>query len=85
MTVLFGTVEYFREEILKGIGMVDKETIESDLLEIYSTIKSDILNDFVCDEGFRTDCLQNLDIAYKQQIMSHPDSYLAAPLLVGKE
>ncbi|WP_156291943.1 hypothetical protein [Oceanobacillus salinisoli] len=72
MTVLFGTVEYFREEILKGIGMYNKEqlSVESDLLEIYSLLKNDILNDFVCDEGFRLNCLQNLEIAYRQQITS---------------
>lgn len=64
MTVLFGTVEYFEREMInylyecriKGINDVS-------LSVITSTLKHEILFDFICDERIRLECLNNLEIA----------------------
>jgi hypothetical protein len=64
LTVLFGTVEYFQNEILNflkknRLAKVSKEQV----VDIYSTLKHELLNDFVCTEKVQIECLQNLMIA----------------------
>lgn len=59
MTYLFGTKEYFESEFIKGV--VSKErTIE----DVYTELRSELLNDFLCDDKLRVECLSNLTDIY---------------------
>ncbi|MUK89694.1 hypothetical protein GMD78_15095 [Ornithinibacillus sp. L9] len=72
MTVLFGTIEYFENEIkeILTITMNQAEHLSKmDVIKtIYEGLKSEISNDFVCEESFRKDCLHNLDSAYERMM-----------------
>ena len=61
MTALFGSVEYFEKEIQNDAAQnhLNKLT-HDDISMIYSRLKSELLNDFVCDERIRVECLENL-------------------------
>jgi hypothetical protein len=64
MTVLFGTIEYFEREILNYAALYNyRKLAKHQVLMIYSTLKDDLLNNFVCGEQFRMDCLDNLSHA----------------------
>lgn len=61
MTVLFGTVEYFERKFLSyaeanHIDRLSQEQISA----IHFKLKDELLNDFVCTERIRTECLDNL-------------------------
>ena len=65
MTVLFGTVEYFEREIMKGLKC------NISLLDITTKLEDELLYDFICDERIRVECLNNLQTAinmFKQDI-----------------
>ncbi|MGW6383784.1 hypothetical protein, partial [Peribacillus butanolivorans] len=68
MTVLFGTVEYFEQEMLRHleISRMGKWTKEDEISLIYSRLENEILYDFVCDEKVRIECLKNLAYADKR-------------------
>lgn len=68
MTVLFGSVEYFQEEIATNMT---KEQLRSlsfgrSLEVVYSAIEYDLLNDFVCSETMREELLGNFEKAYRK-------------------
>jgi hypothetical protein len=64
ITVLFGTREYFEIELLrtpKGRMSISKKiTME----ETYRELQAELLNDFLCDDKLRVECLRNLFQAY---------------------
>lgn len=68
-TVIFGTVEYFEREIAK---FAEKNHVsklsDGQMSLIYSRLKNELLYDFVCDERLRKECLENLNVAYNNQI-----------------
>ncbi|MDZ5472097.1 hypothetical protein SM124_10090 [Bacillus sp. 31A1R] len=61
MGLLFGTVEYFESELTSG-----KQTGNEVPSQIYLNLEKEIRFDFICDEQLRSQCLQNLTIAYKK-------------------
>ncbi|CAH2716725.1 hypothetical protein BACCIP111895_03913 [Neobacillus rhizosphaerae] len=61
MTVLFGSVEYFEKEILRVAAQNPLNRLTHDHISmICSRLKSELLNDFVCEERIRVECLENL-------------------------
>ncbi|AIE61478.1 hypothetical protein [Bacillus methanolicus] len=72
MTVLFGTVEFFEREMLDYAKK--KQFAKNSIMEKYSSLKHELLYDFVCDEKLRIECLQNLSIAY-QKLLEHDYEY----------
>ena len=65
VTVLFGSVEYFEKEILNAAEQSHLNMLTHDHISmIYSRLKSELLNDFVCDERIRVECLKNLTQAF---------------------
>jgi hypothetical protein len=64
MTVLFGSVEYFKKEIEEYLtdNQVEEVT-EEQLSKITSKLETELLYDFVCDEKIRRQCLNNLTFA----------------------
>lgn len=65
VTVLFGSVEYFERELLHEAeqNYVNKQADEQ-ISITYSRLKSELLNDFVCEERIRVECLENLKHAF---------------------
>nr|WP_228460333.1 hypothetical protein [Cytobacillus dafuensis] len=62
--MLFGTVEYFERAIYNYLNENQlKEISEDSLYVITSKLKKEILDDFVCDERIRLECLENLKYA----------------------
>ena len=61
MTVLFGSVEYFEKEILSIAAQDQLNKLTHDHISmIDSKLRSELLNDFVCEERIRRECLENL-------------------------
>jgi len=61
VTVLFGSVEYFEKEILNAAAQSHINNLTHDHISmIYSRLKNELLNDFVCEERIRVECLKNL-------------------------
>jgi hypothetical protein len=64
LTVLFGTVEYFEREIEFHLSEVEKrERLKEEINQIQMKLEEELLNDFICDEKLRVECLQNLSNA----------------------
>ena len=64
MTVLFGTVENFEREIEFHLAEVEKrERLQEEINQIQVMLEEELLNDFICDEKLRMECLQNLSNA----------------------
>ncbi|MFJ7727893.1 hypothetical protein ACIQXV_17240 [Neobacillus sp. NPDC097160] len=65
MTVLFGSVEYYERELLHEAKQnhVNKQA-DDQISMTYSRLKSELLNDFVCEERIRVECLENLKQAF---------------------
>lgn len=64
VTILFGSVEYFEREFLTFAAINNLNQLTNDhILMIYSRIKNELLNDFVCEENIRMECFQNLERA----------------------
>ncbi|MFJ8243864.1 hypothetical protein ACIQ4Z_05655 [Peribacillus asahii] len=62
MTVLFGTIEYFEQEVLRHleINQMGGWSKEDEISLIYSRLENEILYNFVCHEKVRMECLKNL-------------------------
>lgn len=60
MTVFFGSVEFFEREIINFLHENQTSVNEIPLSMITSKIESEVLDDFVCDERIRVECLKNL-------------------------
>jgi hypothetical protein len=64
LTVLFGTVEYFEREIEFHLAEVEKrDRFMEEINQIQLKLEQELLNDFICDEKLRMECLQNLSNA----------------------
>jgi hypothetical protein len=64
VTILFGTAEYFEREFLTYAARNNLNQMNNDqILMIYSRLKNELLNDFVCEESIRKECIQNLERA----------------------
>ena len=63
LTFLFGTKEYFENEFIKWVVRKER-TIE----DVYEELRSEILNDFMCDDRLRVECLSNLTNVYMKII-----------------
>jgi hypothetical protein len=69
VTVFFGTIEYFEREFLSYAAKKHLFSLSSDhILAIYSSLKNELLHDFICADGLRMECLENLNIACKNYI-----------------
>nr|WP_210365792.1 hypothetical protein [Bacillus sp. REN3] len=67
MTVLFGTVEYFEQEIEHYLADVaEKQRIREEIYKIQSKLEDELLHDFICDEKLRKECLRNLADAFNK-------------------
>lgn len=65
MNVLFGSVEYFEQELQKVAAQNHLNTMtHEDISMIYSTLKYELLHDFVCAERIRVECIENLTQAF---------------------
>jgi hypothetical protein len=62
VTVLFGTVEYFEREFLRYAA---KSHSNNEILTAFLRLKDELLHDFICSEGLRKECLENLSTACK--------------------
>ncbi|RID82408.1 hypothetical protein D1953_18160 [Peribacillus asahii] len=65
MTVLFGTVEYFEQEVLRylSVNQMGRWTKEDEISLVYSKLEDEILYDFICHEKLRIEYLKNLTFA----------------------
>jgi hypothetical protein len=68
VTVLFGSVEYFEQEILSYLEKSGEHVREAAISKIYSNLENELLHDFVCDEKIRQECLQNLSNACEKLV-----------------
>ena len=64
MKGLFGTIEYFEEEMLsfakrRSFTQMAREHV----MEIHSKIEDELVNDFICDDKIKKECLENLNLA----------------------
>jgi len=68
LTVLYGSVEYFEEEIVSNITneQLHDLSFSKSLEVVYSAIEYDLANVFVCSENLRRDLLINLVKAYEK-------------------
>ncbi|WLV24622.1 hypothetical protein QR721_13425 [Aciduricibacillus chroicocephali] len=68
MTVLFGSVEYFQEEIATNMTKEQLRNLSfgRSLEVVYSAIEYDLLYDFVCSETMREELLVNFEKAYEK-------------------
>jgi len=68
LTVLYGSVEYFEEEIVSNITNEQLHNLSfgKSLEVVYSAIEYDLANVFVCSETLRSDLLVNLVKAYEK-------------------
>ena len=64
LKVLFGSIEYFEKEMM---SFAKKESsihlAREQVLKIYSEMKDELMNDFICDERIKKECLHNLNLA----------------------
>lgn len=80
MTVLFGTVEYFKNEIINSLKKREITSISKEqLLDIFSLLEDEFRNEFVCAENVRIECLQNL-VAANKSFMEKGGAYLTKML-----
>jgi hypothetical protein len=64
LTVVYGTIEYFEREFLKHAPKNHLIRPSNDeILLIFSSLKDELLHDFICSEGLRKECLENLHTA----------------------
>jgi hypothetical protein len=61
ITYLFGTKEYFESEFIKWVSRKER-TME----DVYEELQSELLNDFMCDDKLRIECLSNLTDVYEK-------------------
>jgi hypothetical protein len=67
MKVLFGSIEYFEKEILSYASQKSLMNIAYEqVMEIYSDLKNELINDFICEEKIKKECLNNLNLASKK-------------------
>ena len=67
LTVLFGTIEYFKREIYQYLGSNRFDGASEDPLSIISAkLENEVLYDFICDEKIRLECLNNLKSAIEK-------------------
>ncbi|WP_257958743.1 hypothetical protein [Bacillus sp. V3-13] len=64
LTVLFGTVEYFERELLEYTAVKSLQEMGKDYISAaYSRLEDELLNDFICDDKVKAECLRNLSVA----------------------
>jgi predicted deacylase len=81
LTVLFGTVEYFEKQIqnfLKEKGVFKTSTEQ--LSDVFSILENELLNEFICAENVREECLENLKKA-NRSVQKHNSLFLNQELL----
>jgi hypothetical protein len=67
MTVLFGTKEFFENELLTSIDDQQISGNFSDTLKAaYEDLNKDVTLDFICDKKVKIECLKNLELAYQK-------------------
>lgn len=67
MKVLFGSIEYFEKELMSFAKRRSLMSLAHDqVMEIYSDLKDELINDFICDENIKKECLNNLNLASKK-------------------
>ncbi|MDR6121872.1 endoglucanase Acf2 [Bacillus sp. SLBN-46] len=64
LKVLFGSIEYFEKEIMSFAKKKSSINLAREqVMEIYSEMKDELMNDFICDEHIKKECLHNLNLA----------------------
>ena len=67
MKTLFGTIEYFEQEILNKPQDQTQHLSKDEILQSsYEQLEYEVLHNFICDEKVRLECLQNLVKAYER-------------------
>jgi hypothetical protein len=61
ITFLFGTKEYFESELTKLVVKKERK-----IEDVYEELRFELINDFMCDEGLRVECLSNLTAVYRK-------------------
>ncbi|WP_370223744.1 hypothetical protein [Cytobacillus sp.] len=63
----FGSVEYFEKEIAENLISENSKRISEEQFSIIAArLKKELLDDFVCEENIRKECLDNLFFAIKK-------------------
>lgn len=72
MKVLFGSIEYFEKEIMRFAKRRSYVHLAHEqLMEIYYEMEDELLNDFICDEQIKKECLHNLSLARQRFLFQH--------------
>jgi hypothetical protein len=62
--VFFGSIEYFEREMMSFAKRRSNNRLAREqAMEIYSELKDELMNDFICDEHIKKECLHNLNLA----------------------
>jgi hypothetical protein len=62
--VFFGSIEYFEREMMSFAKRRSNNCLAREqAMEIYSELKNELVNDFICDDQIKKECLNNLNIA----------------------
>ena len=62
--MFFGSIEYFEREMMSFAKRRSNNRLASEqAMEIYSELKDELMNDFICDERIKKECLHNLNLA----------------------
>ncbi|WP_404356245.1 hypothetical protein LG291_22570 [Cytobacillus firmus] len=63
----FGSVEYFEKEITENLPPEKSVRISEEQFSVIAArLKKELLDDFVCEENIRRECLDNLFYAIKR-------------------
>ncbi|HEY2422252.1 MAG TPA: hypothetical protein VGI04_12580 [Neobacillus sp.] len=69
MYELFGTIEYFEKEMLSLAKRRSFTRMAPEhVMEIHAKIEDEIVNDFICDDKIKKECLENLTLASQRFI-----------------
>lgn len=62
--MVFGSIEYFEREMMSFAKRKSLITMSaSQVMEIHSEIKDELMNDFICDVEIKKECVHNLNLA----------------------
>ncbi|WP_413307739.1 hypothetical protein AA0X95_08290 [Bacillus sp. 1P10SD] len=64
LKMFFGSIEYFEKEITRFAKKERSVHLSREqVMEIYSEMKDELMNDFICDERIKKECIHNLNLA----------------------
>lgn len=64
LKVFFGSIEYFEKEIMSFAKRRSYiHLAREEVMEIYSELKDELMNDFICEDHIKKECINNLNLA----------------------